>query len=134
MDGQRNYPVGYRKPPKHSRFKRGESGNPKGRPKGTRNLKSDVEEELQRRITVREAGREQPVSKQRGVIMALFNKALQGDPRAINMLLDLIMRFTDEAAADTAEEALSATDQEILDTYETRIIRGHTAETEQDDT
>jgi hypothetical protein len=46
--------VGYGKPPGHSRFKKGQSGNPKGRLSGTRNLKSDLNEELQESVMVRE--------------------------------------------------------------------------------
>lgn len=48
------YEVGYRKPPRHTRFRKGQSGNPKGRPKGAKNLKTELEEELQEKIVVRE--------------------------------------------------------------------------------
>ena len=44
------YEVGYGKPPKHTRFQPGQSGNPRGRPKGTKNLKTDLEEELSERV------------------------------------------------------------------------------------
>ncbi|MFG1261012.1 DUF5681 domain-containing protein [Xanthobacter flavus] len=51
-----DYEVGYRKPPVHARFKKGQSGNPKGRCKGTQNLATDFGEELGERIRVREGG------------------------------------------------------------------------------
>jgi hypothetical protein len=48
------YQVGYGKPPKHTQFKLGESGNPQGRSKGTKNLKTDLAEELCEKIVVHE--------------------------------------------------------------------------------
>jgi len=75
----REYQVGYRKPPKATRFKPGQSGNPKGRPKGSPNLASDLSAELGEQITVREGGEAQRVSKQRALIKSLMAKALQGD-------------------------------------------------------
>src|ERR1700742_2968486 len=50
--------VGYKRPPKHTQFRPGQSGNPKGRPKGTQNLKSDLREELGEIVRVREGDRE----------------------------------------------------------------------------
>src|SRR5215471_11970702 len=73
------YEVGYRKPPKASRFKAGQSGNPKGRPRGSPNLATDLSAELGEQITVREGGQARQVSKQRALIKSLMAKALQGD-------------------------------------------------------
>jgi len=94
------YQVGYRKPPKETRFKPGQSGNPKGRPKGSSNLASDLSAELGEQITVREGGEARRVSKQRALIKSLTAKALQADVRATIALLALYARVISEPPED----------------------------------
>ena len=53
----RDYEVGDRRPPKHSQFRRGVSGNPKGRPKGSVNLRTQVTQQLRRTVTATRNGR-----------------------------------------------------------------------------
>jgi len=77
----REYEIGYRKPPKTTRFKPGKSGNPKGRPNGSTNLATDLSAELSEQITVREGGQARRVTKQRALIKSLTAQALQGDVR-----------------------------------------------------
>src|SRR5712691_10824972 len=94
------YEVGYRKPPKTTRFKAGKSGNPKGRPKGSANLATDLSAELGEQITVREGGRPRRISKQRALIKSLMAKALQGDVRATTAVLALYARVISESPED----------------------------------
>ena len=93
-----DYEVGYRKPPKTTRFKAGKSGNPKGRPKGSTNLATDLSAELSEQITVREGGQARRVTKQRALIKSLMAQALQGDVRATTALLALYARIVSEPA------------------------------------
>src|SRR5437870_10721126 len=90
------YEVGYRKPPKTTRFEAGKSGNPKGRPKGSTNLATDLSAELNEQITVREGGQARRLTKQRALIKSLTARALQGDVRATTALLALYARVIAE--------------------------------------
>lgn len=118
------YEVGYGKPPKHTRFRPGQSGNARGRPKGTKNLKTDLAEELRERIVVREGDRSQKVSKQRALLKSLVNRAIKGDARATAVSLSTMLRLLD-TGADTpdVDGVLSDDDLEILKTHEDRILR-----------
>jgi hypothetical protein len=107
----KDYAVGYRKPPKATRFKPGQSGNPQGRPKGSPNLASDLSAELGEQITVREGGQARHISKQRALIKSLMAKALQGDVRATTALLALYARVISEPPED---ESGSVEEHELL--------------------
>jgi hypothetical protein len=76
--------AGYKRPPQRSRFKAGRSGNPKGRPKGGRNLKTDLTALMKKRIPIREDGELRQVSGQEAILLSLFEKAVRGD---LNMSL-----------------------------------------------
>ena len=92
-----DHKVGFRRPPEATRFKKGRSGNPRGRPRGSLNLTTDLTAELGERITVREDGKPRRVTKQRALIKSLLAKALQGDVRAAGALLALRARENSEA-------------------------------------
>ena len=92
MADPKRYSVGYCRTPEHTRFQKGESGNPKGRPKGTRNLLTDVQEELPERIPIREGERHLRVSKQRAIVKALVSKAVKGDTRAAGQIIGMLAK------------------------------------------
>ncbi|HUT58921.1 MAG TPA: DUF5681 domain-containing protein [Phycisphaerae bacterium] len=84
-----DYDVGYGKPPKHSRFKPGTSGNPKGRPKGTKNLRSIVRDALFTKIKVTEDGQVRTMNRVEAIVTGLVAKGLKGDIRASESVLRL---------------------------------------------
>ena len=96
------YDVGYCRPPREHRFPENTSGNPKGRPKGAKNLKTDLLEELGETMKVREGGRESHISKQRALIKTQVARALNGNDRAAAKIIDLYLKVTglDDDAAD----------------------------------
>jgi hypothetical protein len=84
---EREYAVGFGKPPLHTRFGKGRSGNPKGRPKGSRNLAGMLHRILNERIVVKENGERRRITKLEATFKQLANKAACGDARALRELL-----------------------------------------------
>jgi len=121
-DKQNNGAVGYGRPPVSTRFKSGQSGNPNGRPKGTRNLRTDLKEELAERIRLREGERDLKVSKQRAMLKALVAKALKGDSRAANVLLGLVIKLFELEPEPKADTSLATEDEEILERFLARRL------------
>ncbi len=119
------YEVGYGKPPRHTRFQPGQSGNPRGRPKGTKNLKTDLMEELSEKIVIREGDRSQKISKQRALVKSVLNRGIKGDARATSIALSAMMRLLDTGeGAPEFEEVLREEELEILHGFEGRVRQG----------
>ena len=117
------YEIGFKKPPKKNQFEKGQSGNPEGRPKRTKNLKTDLEEELQELIHLKEGGKDKRVSKQRALIKALMAKAVKGDSRSATLLYNMILKVLIPTQIDEIDETLSSDDLAILEAFEERIRR-----------
>ncbi|MHC4406425.1 MAG: DUF5681 domain-containing protein [Planctomycetota bacterium] len=127
-----DYEVGYGKPPRHTRFQPGQSGNPKGRPKGSKNLKTLIDRELNEKVAVREGGRRQQVSKREVVAKQLVNKAVDGQDRAILTLIKLNEELEAAVKAEAAsggvmqpDEPLGEDDHAILAALEAQILEKH---------
>lgn len=82
--------IGYRKPPARNRFKKGKSGNPTGRPKGTPNFATALERALGEQVVVNEGGQRRTVTKLEATVTQLANKAAMGDLRAIKQLVPVV--------------------------------------------
>jgi hypothetical protein len=117
-----SYKIGYGKPPQATRFKRGQSGNLKGRPKGSRNLGTDLAAELEEKITVREEGRSRRISKQRALVKSLMAQALKGNVRATTAMLALQARVLIEPPDDNDDE-IQANELEILRRFAPRLLK-----------
>jgi hypothetical protein len=116
------YKIGYAKPPKSGQFKRGKSGNPKGRAKESLKLATDLAAELNEQITVREDGRARRVSKQRALIKSLMAKALQGDIRANAAILALYARVLTDFP-DDQDSVVHDDELQIVRRFAPRLLK-----------
>ena len=124
FDKQRDYEVGYGKPPRSTRFKKGQSGNPRGRSSGSKNLSTLLSEALNEPVIVTENGRRRKVSKREAIIKQLVNQSANGDWRAVKMLLEILrdIEGQTEPAADEPS-AFTAADEEVIEQLKARLSR-----------
>lgn len=132
-----DYKIGYRKPPVHSRFGPGNRANPRGRPKGSPNLSSVLKRAAREKVVVTERGRRRKITKIEAAAKQLLTQAASGDPRAIQLAIELLDRLErrDSAqpqATDTASRAQS--DAEILKALKSRLTGATDKENDHDKT
>jgi hypothetical protein len=84
------YTIGYRKPPRHSQFRKGLSGNFRGRPKGAKNFTTVAEEALLEPVIISQDGRRKRTTKMEVIFKQLVNKAAKGDHRSIQLLISFL--------------------------------------------
>jgi hypothetical protein len=87
---ERDYEVGYKRPPKQHQFKPGQSGNPNGRPKGSVNAKSIIDRVAWEMVTVQQGEKKRTMPMLQVVVHAQAAKAAKGDSRAANFLLGAV--------------------------------------------
>jgi hypothetical protein len=116
------YSVGYGKPPVHSRFKTGESGNPKGRPRGARNRTTILNKTLNERVVVTDNGRRKSITKQEAIFKQLVNKAASGDHRAAQLLLGEMRELEAHiGSTPSGPEIIDEIDQQVIQNFLKRL-------------
>ena len=112
-----DYEIGYGRPPKSTRFKPGQSGNPKGRKKGSMNLETILTKALDAKITVETPVGTKRITKREAIAMRLVNQAAMGDSKSIQTLLPWMSKV-DEHNKLIAQKLEDVTEQDDM------IIKG----------
>ena len=121
MPAEIEYPVGFKKPPAHTRFKKGQSGNPKGRPRGAKNLATLITDALDEKVTVNYRGRPRKATKRQIIITQLVNKSAQADLKATQILLGMMQEIERTKDASPKPASLSEADREVLQLIRNRL-------------
>src|SRR5215471_10450644 len=126
MPGEKrhNYEVGYGKPPHHTRFKKGQSGNPRGRPCGSKNLKTLLSEALNEHVIITENGRRRKITKREAIVREVVNCSATPDLRAVKIVFDLLREIEGQSKPAAPESSgFTAADEEVIEQLKARLLR-----------
>jgi hypothetical protein len=108
---------GYGRPPSDDRIKPARSGNPSGRPKGARSLRSDFNRVLTKRVQIREGGKPRYARRQEVILLKLLAKALQGHTKAAGQLLAMWAKREFRDTAPSRSHVASNNDRAIIEEF-----------------
>jgi Family of unknown function (DUF5681) len=117
----RDYVVGYGKPPLHSRFQKGRAGNPKGRPRGRRNMSTLLSDALNGSVIVVENGRRKKITKREAIVTQLVNKSASADLKATQIVLAMLRDVESQADGSVDPAAFTEADQQIVRRIQARL-------------
>ena len=106
--------LGYGKPPKAYQYKPGQSGNPKGRPKGAKNRETILRELLNSKITMRREGKARKITVMEGIFHKMVEDSLKGNIKSATFLLNQLASI---ASNHGSESEISTDDKAVLDAY-----------------
>ena len=124
--GNANYVVGKGRPPLLTRWKPGQSGNPKGRPKGVKNIMTYFLHELSKKIDIKQRGEIRKVTAREAIAMTITNLALKGDPKLLPLIIGLdreISAVQEREKLPTSTEGM--TPEEAANLFRQHLKRGH---------
>ena len=117
----RDYEVGYGRPPRHTRFQKGRSGNPTGRPRGRKNMATLLSAALDASIIVVENGRRKKITKREAIVTQLVNKSASADLKATQIVLAMLRELEALADGDAESAAFTEADKEIIGRIQARL-------------
>jgi Family of unknown function (DUF5681) len=120
-DGEKTYSVGYGHPPQHTRFVKGQSANPKGRPRGSKNMTTLIDEALDERVTIKENGKTRRVTKRVAMAKQVVNKAAVGNLKAVLFLM-LQLKERDKILLSSSEKDIAVRSTWDFDVNEEREL------------
>jgi len=115
---------GYGKPPRANRFGKGNSGNPSGRPKGSKNLRTLIKQAAAKKVSVYEDGKTMRKTKMDIAVTQMFNKAVKGEPRFTQMAIEHYGNAENAPAADNTVDSFQEADAAVVAESVARIRRG----------
>lgn len=114
----KEYEVGFAKPPKSKQFQKGKSGNSKGRPKGSKNTLKILDELLSQKVLITQDGRQIKISKKTAILLQSVNSAVRGDIKSLQVILPHMLAADQIAEASNANaKSLSAQDKQIIQQF-----------------
>ena len=119
-----NHSRNYRQPPDEFKFKPGQSGNPNGRPRGARGLRTDLAAELDARQTINIGKKPVTGTRQRLMLRTLAIRAAAGDVKATALLLGIVTQVLGADDRGKSKKSFSASDQAFLDQYARQLGTG----------
>jgi len=120
-DNERDYEVGYGKPPPHTRFVKGQSGNSRGRPRGAKNMKTLLTKALNELVVVIDNGGRRKISKREAIITQLVNRSAKADFKAIQILLGMIRDIESDTDPHSSDPTFTEADQQIIQRLQARF-------------
>src|SRR5205807_4286949 len=120
-DDERDYEVGYGKPPPRTRFVKGQSGNPRGRSPGAKNIKTLLTKALNELVVVTDHGGRRKVSKRQAIITQLVNRSAKADFKAIQILLGMLRDIEGDTDPHSADPTFTEADQQIIAHIKARL-------------
>jgi hypothetical protein len=120
-DDEGDYEVGYGKTPRHSRFVKGQSGNPRGRPPGAKNMKTLLNKALGEVVVVTENGGRRKLSKREAIVTQLVNRSAKADFKAIQILLGMLRDIERDTDPHSSEPTFTEADRQIIQRIQARF-------------
>ena len=115
--------VGPGKPPRHTRFKPGQSGNPNGRPKGSKNFATILQQQLRKMVTITVDGKPKRLTVQEVIARRLANDSMKGTTKAMELLIRLTSAKSDDGASKDAVRETALPDKDALRRIQRRLTK-----------
>ena len=120
-DDERDYEVGYGKPPRHTRSEPGRSGNPRGRPPGAKNMNTLLTKALNELVVVTDNGGRRMVTKREAIVTQLVNRSAKADFKAIQILLGMLRDVGGDSDSPPSDPTFTEADQQIIARIKARL-------------